>query len=252
MKGNRGMPTYYEILGVKPDAGEEEIQAAYDALLKRCYAGLRDPKTHDECVNRIKQIKLAKDNLVNAETRTRYDTAEAEEEIQKAAPPNPWRRFVARFFDQLLFFVLIYPLYRYFADYVFYEDWVLALVFAGIGIVLYFLLETAVLALFGTTPGKWMVSIRLTDADGQKPARGKLAQRNLRSALFGLALDIPPFSIVMMFLQYRKIHKPENNGLSPWDRACGTAVRYEPIKKAREWMILPVAVAFLIELINML
>lgn len=250
MKGNRGMSTYYEILGVGPDAGEAEIQAAYDALLKKCYASLRDPAKHDECVNRIKQIKLARDNLINPEMRTRYDTAEALEEVRKSAPPNPWRRFVARGFDQLLFFVLFYLAYRYFADYVFFEDWVVALVGAGIGIAVYFLLETAVLAAFGTTLGKWMVSILLT-ANGQKPGRKQLAKRNLLSALYGLALDIPPFLIVAMILQYRKLYKPESNSLSPWDRTCGTTLRYEPVKRARLLMILPVAVLFLIELVNM-
>jgi hypothetical protein len=251
MKGSRGMPTYYEILGVGPDAGEEEIQAAYDAILKQCYASLRDPAKHDASVNRIKQIKLARDNLINPEMRTRYDTAAAEAEILKSAPPNPWRRFAARYFDQALFFVLFYLGYRYFADYVFFEDWAVALVGAAIGIVVYFLLETAVLAAFGTTLGKWMLSIQLTDTSGQKPARANLAKRNLLSALCGLALDIPPFSIVAMVLQYRKINKPESNGLAPWDHACGTAVRYEPLKRIRLWMILPVAVLFLIELVNM-
>jgi uncharacterized RDD family membrane protein YckC len=246
------MPTYYEILGVDPNASQEEIQAAYDAILKQCYANLRNPKTHNESVERIKQIKQARDNLLDPDLHKKYETALAEEEIRKSEPPNPQRRFAARFFDQLVFFVLFYPVYRYCADYVFFEDWALALEATGIGILLYFLLETAVLFIFRSTPGKWMLSIRLTDSDGQKPKRLRLAKRNVLSALFGLALDIPPFSIVAMALQYRAIYKPENNGLSVWDRACGTAVRYAPIQKVRMLLILPVIVLAIIALVSII
>jgi uncharacterized RDD family membrane protein YckC len=246
------MPTYYEILGVGPDASDEEIQAAYDAISKKCYAGLRDPKTHNECIERIKQIKQARDNLVNPEMRKRYDTASAEEETRKSAPPNPWRRFFARHFDQLVFFLIFYPVYRYFADYVFFEDWLFTLEAVGIGIALYVLLESAVLFLLGGTPGKWMLSIRLTDSDGQRPKRLQLVKRNLMLAVFGLALDVPPFSLIAMALQYRKVYKPGSDGLTAWDRACGTAVSYEPVKRLRLLLLLPAAALTVAVLVNAL
>lgn len=244
------MPSYYEILGIDANAGDEEIQAAYDELLRQCYANLRDPKTHDESVEKIKQITKARDILLDAEARKKYDTAADDEEIKKNAPLDPWRRFFARCFDQVFFFAIFYLVYRYFANYVFFEDWMLALEFAAAGIVIYFLLETAVTAVFGSTLGKWMLSIDITAADGQKPKRTRLARRNLLASLFGLGLDIPPFIFIAMALQYRKLKKAGHEGLTSWDRSCETIVGYAQIQKYRLLLILPVLVLLIVCLVE--
>ena len=53
-----------------------------------------------------------------------------------------------------------------------------------------------------------------------------------------------------MALQYRKATKTEKR-LTTWDRICGTAADYAPIKDSRLWTC-AVVVAFMIELINMI
>jgi hypothetical protein len=245
------MPSYYEILGVDADAGDEEIQAAYDALLKQCYANLRDPKTHDESIEKIKQLNQARDHLLNAKARQEYDEETSRQELEKSLPPSPWRRFFGRCVDQLIFISLFYWAYRYFADYVFFEDWIFALAAAGVGIALYILLETACVAAFGTTPGKWMLSVLVT-AGGQKPGRARLIKRNLIAALYGWALYVPPVSFIALALQYRGLQRPENEGRAPWDRACGATVSYEPLQKYRLWLIAPIALLAVICLANAL
>lgn len=244
------MRSYYEILGIDANASDEEIQAAYDTLLQECYANLRNPKTHNESVEKIKQITEARNTLLNADLRKKLDMDAQMEEVAKNAPPSPWRRFSARFFDQLIFFTLFYLVYHYFANYVFFEDWILALEFAAIGIALYFLLETASIAVVGSTLGKWMLSIGVTTADGQKPKRIQLVKRNLMVALFGLGLDIPPFVFLTMLLQHRKLKKAGNEGLTSWDHACGTAVHYAQIKSRRLLLILPAFILVIACLIN--
>lgn len=250
MKGNRIMPSYYEILGIDANASDEEIQTAYDHLLQECYNNLRNPKTHNESVEKIKQITQARNILLNADLRKKLDTDARMEEIAQKAPPSPWRRFYARFFDQVLFFSIFYLVYRYFANYVFFEDWILALEFAAIGIVLFFLLETACISVFGSTLGKWMLSIGITAADGQKLKRIQLIKRNLMVALYGLALDIPPFVFVTLILQHRKLKKAGNEGLTSWDRACGATVSYGQIKTYRLLLIIPAFVLVIVCLIN--
>ncbi len=220
------MLSYYEILGLDADASDEEIQAAYDTLLQECYSNLRNPKTHNESVEKIKQINQARSVLLNADSRKQYDTDTYLEEESKNAPPSPWRRLGARCFDQFVFFALFFLVYRYFANYVFFEDWMLALTFAGVGIVSYFILETVWILLFGSTLGKWMLSIKVSTADGGDPKRSQLAKRNLMAAFFGLGLDLPPFIFLAAILQYRKLKKAGNDGLTTWDRACGTTVLY--------------------------
>lgn len=246
------MLSYYEILGIDANASDEDIQAAFDNLLKQCYANLRDPKTHDESVEKIKLITQAKTILLNADSRKKYDTDISMEESEKSAPLSPWRRFFARFYDQLIFFAVFYLIYRYYANYVFFEDWMLALEFAAIGIVLYFLLETAAIAAFGSTLGKWMLSIGITAADGQKPKRMQLIKRNLMAALFGLGLDIPPFIFITMIMQYRKLKKAGNEGMTTWDRACGTSASPADFKAYRLLLIIPALVLVIICLANAL
>jgi uncharacterized RDD family membrane protein YckC len=244
------MLSYYEILGIDANASNENIQAAYDDLLKQCYANLRNSKTHDESIEKIKQITQARNFLLNAELRKKYDMDASMQEIEKSAPPSPWRRFFARCFDQLAFFAIFYLIYRYFADYVFFEDWTLALEFAIIGIVLYILLETAVISVIGSTLGKWMLSIEMTAVIGQKLNRKQLIKRNFMVALFGFGLYIPPFPFITMVIQYRKLKKAENEGLTSWDRACGTAISYAQIKAYRLLFIIPALVLVSIYLIN--
>jgi uncharacterized RDD family membrane protein YckC len=235
------MPTHYEVLNVDPGAGEETIRTVCEEMLKQCYADLRNPATHDESIGKIKRIIQARDTLLDRESREKYDgkLLEREEEVRTL---SPWRRFFARYLDQLIFLAVFFPVYRYLADYVFFEDWALALEAAGVGIALYILLETAATVLFGGTPGKWMLSISVISADGQKPKRVQRLRRNLMAVLFGFGLYILPVSIVTMLLQERRISKKESGGLTTWDRACGTVVQYGDMKAYR-FLVLPVVVA---------
>lgn len=244
------MPTHYEVLNVDAGAGEETIRAACEDMLKQCYANLRSPATHDESIAKIKQVIQARDTLLDRAARVKYDMKLLEQE-EESRTLSPWRRFFARCLDQLFFLAVYFPVYRYFADYVFFEDWALALEAAGAGIVLYILLETAITAIFGGTPGKWMLSVVLEAADGQKPKWKQLIKRNLMAALLGFGLYIPPVSIATMLIQERRMGKKESGGLAIWDSACGTTVRYEDIKPYR-LHLLPIAAAVFVCLLIVL
>nr|WP_287194231.1 J domain-containing protein [Syntrophothermus sp.] len=68
------MATYYEMLGISPQAGEEEIKAAYQELAKQYhpdkYRG--NPLTH-LAEERMKEINAAYDVLKDKAKRARYD-----------------------------------------------------------------------------------------------------------------------------------------------------------------------------------
>jgi uncharacterized RDD family membrane protein YckC len=243
------MPTPYELLKIDVSAGNEEIQAAFDGLLVQYYANLRNPETHAESIEKIKQLTHARDVLLNTGARREYDMALGRQEIERSKP-KPWRRLFARYLDLLAFFSIYYLVYRYFADYVFFEDLALALEAAIVGIALFIALETAAVSLLGTTLGKWMLSLKVTAADGQKPSRAQLARRNLLAVIFGCALYVPPFSIIAAYIEYRRIKKPVSDGLTSWDRACGTAVAYGDIKAYRLLFIIPALVLVAVYLIN--
>jgi curved DNA-binding protein CbpA len=64
--------TYYEILGVAPDATPEEIRAAYRALVKQYHPDVN----HDpDAGERFIAIQQAYETLIDPDARARYDLA---------------------------------------------------------------------------------------------------------------------------------------------------------------------------------
>lgn len=117
---------------------------------------------------------------------------------------TPWRRYFARSLD-LLFYSIIW--------YVF-----LALVMgvnitarsAGenildniVALLVMLLVEPVLLALFGTTPGKWILGLRVTDNEGERLTFGEALVRTWKVCLHGMGLGIPIWSIVRLWRSYK-------------------------------------------------
>jgi DnaJ domain len=88
------MPSYYEILGVEPDADEAAIRAAYRTLIRRYH-----PDTNlDEPQTRAQEINEAYHVLSDAARRAKYDLglgrrgAAARSPAPPPAPPPPPRQ----------------------------------------------------------------------------------------------------------------------------------------------------------------
>lgn len=70
------------------------------------------------------------------------------------------------------------------------------------------LVEPVLLCLFGTTPGKWILGIRVTDNEGRRLTYSEAWART-RSVLFrGMGLSIPIYSLYRLWKSY----KAESNG----------------------------------------
>ncbi len=69
--------TPYEVLGVKPDAGADEIRKVYRQLAKKFHPDLNPGKPEAEA--RFKSISAAYDLLSDPEKRARYDRGEIDE-----------------------------------------------------------------------------------------------------------------------------------------------------------------------------
>src|SRR5439155_10195389 len=69
--------TPYEVLGVKPDAGADDIRKAYRKLAKQFHPDLNPGKPAAEA--RFKAITAANDILSDPEKRGRYDRGEIDE-----------------------------------------------------------------------------------------------------------------------------------------------------------------------------
>jgi DnaJ-class molecular chaperone len=69
--------TPYEVLGVKPDAGPDDIRKAYRKLAKELHPDLNPGKPEAEA--RFKTVSAAYDLLSDADKRARYDRGEIDE-----------------------------------------------------------------------------------------------------------------------------------------------------------------------------
>lgn len=128
---------------------------------------------------------------------------------------RPWVRFGARGVDTLLFNVcaiffsgaaiLIEPLILDFID---------TLVATIVWFLAYAVVEAAVLAIWGTTPGKALLRVRLRNSDGSRLCFGDALGRAFNLRIKGLAFGIPILSLITLIISYRRL---TNKGITPWD-----------------------------------
>lgn len=81
----------YEVLGVKRDADDAAIRAAYRKLAKRHHPDLNPGKP--EAAERFKQINAANDILSDPEKRGRFDRGEIDAEGNEAPRGPTWRDY---------------------------------------------------------------------------------------------------------------------------------------------------------------
>jgi DnaJ-class molecular chaperone len=81
----------YEVLGVKRDATENEIRAAYRKLAKRYHPDLNPGNKEAEA--RFKEISAANDILSDKDKRARFDRGEIDETGAERPPQYTWRGF---------------------------------------------------------------------------------------------------------------------------------------------------------------
>lgn len=76
--------TYYEVIGVSPDASESEIRTAYREALKETHPDVNDA---DDAGRRTQLLLRAKDVLTDDEERARYDRLGHDDYLAEASNP---------------------------------------------------------------------------------------------------------------------------------------------------------------------
>jgi len=126
---------------------------------------------------------------------------------------RPWVRYWARIIDFSLFCMVAGAVLA-----LVYEP-VLDLpetIFGIMLLLLYIVVEPAMLASMGTTPGKALLKIRLRDSNGRKLSYSAALIRSFKVALYGEGLGIPLIALITQINAYNRL---TNRGITSWDEA---------------------------------
>ncbi len=145
---------------------------------------------------------------------------------------RPWRRFWARQVDYLLLALVLGVGVGFLAPGVLADDgeapstllWSVASCF------LWIFAESGFLWSTGTTPGKWMLSLRVVGPDGERPSFGRALRRSGSVFVSGVGLGIPLVSLFTMLHGYNTLRE---GGTPIWERVSGLRVESAPMRGAR-------------------
>ena len=101
--------------------------------------------------------------------------------------------------------------------------------------------EAVIFGWLGTTPGKWLMGIRVVDYRGRPLTTITYLKRNFRVWFSGLALGIPIFSLATMYYQWNKL---TSRGSSSYDFELKTQVRMTGTSAPKVLTFICVAVGF--------
>lgn len=142
---------------------------------------------------------------------------------------HPWRRLIARFYDYfLVYFILDYISYRYILSVNPEAD--LKIYVGLLPPIIWVLVESLLLTSIGTTPGKWLLGIRVLAESGDRPRLLQSFTRSFHVWLRGLALSAPLLSTFAMFLAYTNLKRHRR---STWDVRAGTDLEYSNVEIVR-------------------
>lgn len=131
------------------------------------------------------------------------------ETVIEDAPPRlnlPWRRFWARRFDYFLYSMVLSLLLR---DFIHGEGISLLLILPAM-----LFIEPMLLSLMGTTPGKAIFGIRVTDPDGNRLDYQTALERTWTVLWEGMALNLP---LVTLYFQFKSLQTVQEDESLSWE-----------------------------------
>lgn len=154
------------------------------------------------------------------------------------AKVHPWIRYWARYID-IVAFSLVFGVFLaiFIPSALESSDYLLTILILFVWI----FAESALLSSWGTTPGKWLLRIKLAGPNG-KPEFSKALNRSFAVWLKGLGLGIPIISLFTLISSYNHLTK---EGITSWDRDGNFTVSHEKIGVIRIIVAIIVSAIFL-------
>ncbi len=144
---------------------------------------------------------------------------------------HPWRRLGARWFDVILYQLILVVIFRL-AGWQFIpltpED--VTLFRWLISFLPLIVIEAALLHSFQTTPGKWLLGLKVKNATGEALSLGSSLMRGFRVWVLGMGMHFPIFILIAHALGFWFGKK---RGAPLWDLIPGYRVESKPITGVR-------------------
>ncbi|RYD49048.1 MAG: RDD family protein [Verrucomicrobiaceae bacterium] len=105
------------------------------------------------------------------------------------------------------------------------SQWVLFLQYVP-----WFILEALLIHYTGTTPGKWLLGLKVTNLDGSRLDLAASTRRSLRVMLLGVGFG---WSILAVFCQTLSYFTAKRLGSTLWDHTGGHRVNAAPLNPLR-------------------
>lgn len=163
-------------------------------------------------------------------------------QTSSVAQVRPWVRYWARMFDIYIASILAGLVIGIFYPDVLNEDGFDLLL--GMSVIFsWMFIEAVFLSTFGTTPGKWLFKIKLTEANGGGLKFDTALSRSFKVWWRGLGAGFPLISLVTLSVAYGKLTK---NSITSWDSDCRVAVAHDRIGTLRVIIALTFFFGFLL------
>jgi hypothetical protein len=223
----------FEILRLKPEASVEDLKLAYRDMVNVWHPDrfLHNPRLKEKAEKQLQEINLAYEIALNhfsSEAAANLKDEIGVTEKHSQCGPNarsdrkPSRsflllpvwlvRFLARSVDGIIFALMLgyIEAFRLFQHPV--AGW---LVYIFIGTLLWAFVEANLLSSIGTTPGKWLLGIRVKTQQGNKPVLLEAFKRSIGVWWYGLGAGCAPLMPLMMAVSCVRLMK---NRPVRWDQ----------------------------------
>jgi RDD family protein/uncharacterized protein DUF4339 len=135
------------------------------------------------------------------------------------SPPEPWRRYLARQLDTIIFTFLCLNIFGPIeVSSTFGGSLYMVSILMG-----WALVEGVLISRIGTTFGKWLLQIEVTDAYGQRLGLKQSLRRSFDVLLRGMGFGL---TYIIVFAQLLSLHQLTTTGQTLWDRDGHSVVRH--------------------------
>jgi uncharacterized RDD family membrane protein YckC len=166
-----------------------------------------------------------------------------EDLVEDGAQVRPWVRFWARSVDGILIAILVSVPLEFLMP-AEMNSRVGDRIYSATAMLVWIPIEAVLLSFFGTTPGKALLRVKVSNKDGSNLSFPQALRRSVGVWLRGQAIGIFPLAtIVANFMSYRTLR---DTGVTSWDRYGRFLVTHRTVGMLRAFAVILIFALFLV------